>query len=185
MAKNPTSGIYKFTNPIGKHYIGRSVNVERRFREHKRMRQNQPKLHASFREHGFENHSFEIVELCNENLHQREVYWKVFYDSVENGLNHFYDEEYVVEWTDELRKQVSEKRKGRTKSAEWKQKISESLMGHPGACTTHTKEARIKISKAAINRKRIHNGKIEKRIKVHLLSEYLEAGWILGGLRKN
>lgn len=83
------SGIYKITNPFGMVYIGSSRNIISRIRQYKNPMGNR-KISLSIREHGVENHIFEIVELVDVcNLLSREEYWQVFYNSIENGLNTF------------------------------------------------------------------------------------------------
>lgn len=65
----PTCGIYKITNQInGKCYIGQSVNIERRWQEHKRFnsREQLAIIHQAFRKYGLENFSFEILEECSQ-----------------------------------------------------------------------------------------------------------------------
>lgn len=84
-------GIYKITSPSGKVYIGQSINIEKRWKKysiHKKVSQQQSKLHYSFRKYGKENHTFEIIEECSiEQLNEREIYWINKYNSVKKGLN--------------------------------------------------------------------------------------------------
>lgn len=76
-------GIYKITNNInGKIYIGKSNNIERRFKDHKRLsfteghKEYDKTLYRAFRKYGIENFSFEVIEkLDNYNLSpEREKY---------------------------------------------------------------------------------------------------------------
>ena len=78
-------GIYKILSPSNKIYIGQSVDIERRWKEYKNLYCiNQRKLYFSLKKHGVENHIFEILEECNENmLLERESYWKNFYKVLE------------------------------------------------------------------------------------------------------
>lgn len=47
-----------------------------------------PKLLYSLKKYGYDNHQFEIIEECESlELNSREVYWKVYYNSVNSGLN--------------------------------------------------------------------------------------------------
>lgn len=56
--------IYIITNNInGKCYIGQTINIERRFREHKNARSKQP-IHSAIRKYGHENFIFEILLEC-------------------------------------------------------------------------------------------------------------------------
>lgn len=82
-------GIYKFTNPIGQVYIGKSVNIYSRLASHKTTKAC-TKLGYSIRVYGFENHKFEIVEECEESvLFERERFWQDHFEVVNprKGLN--------------------------------------------------------------------------------------------------
>lgn len=86
-------GIYKITSPSGKVYIGQSVDIERRFKQYKRLScKCQTKLYNSFMKHGVNSHCFEILKTFDED--QREIindlelkYWKEFLDSGIELLN--------------------------------------------------------------------------------------------------
>jgi hypothetical protein len=82
-------GIYKITSPTKKVYIGQSVNVERRFKEYKKLKcKSQPILNNSFLKHGVDNHIFEVIESCNvEKLNERERFYQDLYSVLDNGLN--------------------------------------------------------------------------------------------------
>lgn len=76
-------GIYCFTNLInGKQYVGQSINIENRKKQHiwrynnsKDTNYNMP-IHSAFRKYGIENFSFEILEECTyEELDDKEKYW--------------------------------------------------------------------------------------------------------------
>lgn len=81
-------GIYKIENLInGKIYIGKSVNVEKRFKTHinDSFNENKPEynhlIHKAIRKYKVENFSFDIIEECDENeLNSREMYWIHIYD---------------------------------------------------------------------------------------------------------
>lgn len=86
-------GIYKITNPNNKVYIGQSIDIQRRFNEHKRYNKQdyKNKLYNSFNKYGYDNHTFEIIEECLvEKLNERERYYQDLYNCVENGLNILY-----------------------------------------------------------------------------------------------
>ena len=61
-------GIYKFTNKInGKIYIGQSIDIEHRRKEHLRYK-DESYFHRSLMKYGNDNFDFEILEsviLCN------------------------------------------------------------------------------------------------------------------------
>ena len=70
-------GIYKITNKInGKFYIGQSVDIKRRFTEHKTPHGRMTSIKLAIKKYGKENFLFEVIEECSiENLDAREVYW--------------------------------------------------------------------------------------------------------------
>lgn len=88
-------GIYKIENLInGKIYIGQSVDIQYRFRNHKSESFN-PKsnaydtaIHRAIRKYGVDNFSFDVIEECDQDkLREREVYWINYYQSFGNGYN--------------------------------------------------------------------------------------------------
>lgn len=89
--------IYKITNLLnGKSYIGQSINIEKRWYEHKYKSQCRTDisfnsiLHIAFRKYGIDNFSFEILEELKtvEELDQREQYYIKFYNTITpNGYN--------------------------------------------------------------------------------------------------
>lgn len=87
------SGIYKITYiPTGKCYIGRSVDIAERFKQHIRCALKASKgsapLYDKMFELGVENFTFEILQkAAPEELSELEAYWIDFYDSVNSGFN--------------------------------------------------------------------------------------------------
>lgn len=88
------TGIYKITNEInGKAYIGQSICIEERFKQHKREafyknKRSNKILYQAFRKYGLENFSFEILEECTkEELDNREIYWIKYYNTFNDGYN--------------------------------------------------------------------------------------------------
>jgi len=85
-------GIYKITNPAGQIYVGQSKNIKNRFATHKynythKVKQ-WGKIYDSFNLYGFENHIFEVIEECNVDLlEERERFWQLKLNCLENGLN--------------------------------------------------------------------------------------------------
>ena len=138
-----TGVIYKITNPTGKIYIGCTIDWKRRFSEYRRLSMvGQRKLYNSLKKYGYENHIFEIIEECEENiLHEREIYYINHYNCIAEGLN--------------IR---LGNRNGRL-TEETKQKISESLKGRPVTWETHgskgykyTDEQKQKMRKPRVNK---------------------------------
>ena len=89
-------GIYKITNQINnKCYIGKSNNISRRFRDHKRLafqsghKEYNKALYIAFRKYGLDNFTFEIIEELEDYSlsEEREIYWIKYYHSYENGYN--------------------------------------------------------------------------------------------------
>lgn len=83
-------GIYKITSPSGKVYIGKSINIEKRWDVYLKIYgcEQQVKLFNSLCKYGSINHIFEIIEECSiEQLNEREIYYIKLYDSINNGLN--------------------------------------------------------------------------------------------------
>lgn len=87
------TGIYKITNTLNnKCYIGQSVDIEHRFREHQIGRDVRTNLHLkrAIKKYGIENFTFEVLEECpKECCCERERYWIQFYNTVyPNGYNY-------------------------------------------------------------------------------------------------
>ena len=91
--EKPITGIYKITHqPTGRAYIGLSVDIFKRFKEHTNFAQAKKKWQAikkAIYEHGITEFTFEVIEVCPEaHLAEREVHWISFYDTCsENGFN--------------------------------------------------------------------------------------------------
>ena len=81
-------GIYKITNTInGKVYVGQSVDINRRWRQHKNSELDYP-LYKAFKKYGIENFTFEVLEECTiTELNERERYYIQLYDSCHFGYN--------------------------------------------------------------------------------------------------
>jgi group I intron endonuclease len=125
-------GIYKITSPSNKIYIGKSINLDRRKKEYTydSKHNTQHKLNNSIKKYGWENHLFEIIEICDEcNLNSREIYWISFYNSVEEGLNLMYGGQ-GGRHSQEVKNKKSKSMTGKKASLETKQKMSQSKKGH-------------------------------------------------------
>lgn len=87
--KQQDCGIYKITNLInGKIYIGQSIHIEQRWKEH--CRQSAKSLISdAIKKYGKENFSFEIIERCSqEKLNERETYYIQLFNCITpNGYN--------------------------------------------------------------------------------------------------
>ena len=81
-------GIYKVTNKInGKVYIGQSVDIGRRWRQHMTA-EDDNYFHKAIQKYGVENFEWEVIEQCKKSeLDERESYWIEYYDSFNKGYN--------------------------------------------------------------------------------------------------
>lgn len=71
-------GVYKITNKVTNQcYIGQSVNIERRFTEHKTPKAwGNDSLHNDMKKYGVQNFDFEILEICKPSeLLEKELYF--------------------------------------------------------------------------------------------------------------
>ena len=81
-------GIYKITNLINhKIYIGQSVNIEQRWKEHRKLMNSQRckhfPLYRAFNKYGIENFSFKIIRQCSKKeLNQLEKFYIKKYNCV-------------------------------------------------------------------------------------------------------
>lgn len=85
-----TCGIYKAQNKInGQIYIGQSVRIEERWKEHKNSAINgTSKFYKAIQEFGWDNFEWSIIEECpREELDEKEIYWIEYYNSINNGYN--------------------------------------------------------------------------------------------------
>lgn len=90
MARETICGIYKITNLInGKVYIGESVDIYRRWEQHKKIGKSKngykrdavKPLYRAMHKYGLDNFLFEIIEICcPEDRFERETYWIAYYD---------------------------------------------------------------------------------------------------------
>ena len=85
-------GIYKITNTVNnKVYIGQSIDIMRRWRQHKQSFESltgQRKLIQEVKQYGKDNFTFEIIEECKiEELDVKERKYIALFDSYKNGLN--------------------------------------------------------------------------------------------------
>ena len=93
LKKSNVSGIYKITNLINdKVYIGQSVNLADRLRNHAKagigIDAPNLKMYADMKEFGVENFLFEILETCPPaQLNEKEKYWIEFYHGQDFGYN--------------------------------------------------------------------------------------------------
>jgi group I intron endonuclease len=122
-------GVYKIINPQGETYVGQSKNIEKRWKQYKRGENlEQPKLIQSFLKFGWINHTFEIVEEC-ENTIEQEKYWVNYFNSIENGLNGKTGRKtgFTFIYPEEAKKIKSEKMKEKWEKGEFNRKWSKKV----------------------------------------------------------
>ena len=159
---NYTSGIYKITNPLGAVYIGSSKHIEKRFAQYKNLRNNeQHKLRNSINKYGYENHNFEILEVCSIDLLlklEREYCIKYNVLNRDNlNLKIPKTGENQKCFSEDVLIKMSKIHKGKVISIETRKKISLSNTGKK-----RTNETKEKISIATKGNKNPMFGKISK-----------------------
>lgn len=181
-------GIYKITSPSNKIYIGQSINIERRFKEYKRVAKRSAgvKIINSLLKYGPEKHIFEIIEECSlEQLNEQEIYWKQYYKSVEYGLNCDYFDKGGGPKSEETRRKMSEGGKGKKRSEETKQKMKKPKTSQHKQNISKSKqniseETKNKISKSKLGKKwtKEHINNIIKGKQKPILQYDLEGNFI-------
>lgn len=122
-----TIGVYCIRNVVdGKRYIGKSINIERRFREHKftnttRFRDKKATnrhLYNAVQKYGWEHFATEILETFNDVdehlIANRELYWMECYNTLNRakGYNLMKDSSTGLIVSDETRRLKSETQQG-------------------------------------------------------------------------
>ena len=149
-------GVYKIQNTInGKLYIGSSVNIERRFKSHKKelneKTHNNIYLQNAWNKYGEDSFVFEVIEIVNdrETLREREQYYIEIY----NSANHAHGYNILsntnvglgVSASDEIRAKISRQCTG-------------SKNGHYGKKHSDT-------TKEQIRQIKLEQGKIKRELK--------------------
>lgn len=153
-------------------YIGQTKDLSNRLSGHfsylRRGIHKNPHLQAAWNKYGEDEFDFEVIEECNESIRdERERFWITFFNSLDrkSGYNiesgglenkHHSEESRKLisdkakgrKVSDESRLKMSLSRKGRIKSRQECEKLSKSLKGR-----VFTKEHCEKISKGLIGRK--------------------------------
>lgn len=144
------SGIYMWTSPSGKSYIGQSVNLIDRHREFVRFDQRYAGSRIDNARKKYNNESdwkYEVLEYCEPNdLNEREIYYIELYDTYHNGYNQCLggSATFGFKFTDEQKKRISIALTGKKQSEETKQKKREKQSGvnNPFYGKHHTEETR-------------------------------------------
>ncbi len=154
---SPTPGIYKITCiKNGRIYIGSSINVQRRWLEHKRElnKKDHHNIHLqrAWNKYGAQHFIFQVIEYCGQDeLFNREQYWLDKLQPFECvGFNIGRDAQAPQrgrKMSTEFCLNMSIARKGKKRSPE---AIAKGAASHRGK--KHTPETIIKMSKSAKNR---------------------------------
>lgn len=123
-------GIYKITSPSGRIYIGQSIDIERRFSFYQILNcKQQPILYASLKKYGVDNHKFEVIEECLENLlDTKERFWQNHYDVLNGGLNCVLTNtnEETKRLSKETREKIAKSNTGKKFSEDHRKNLSET-----------------------------------------------------------
>lgn len=122
-------GIYRWISPAGRIYVGQSKNLKQRkewYFSGGIYKASMPKLKRSFEKYGVENHIFEEIEYCSiESLNEREIYWGLFYNTLEKGLNCKLGEQNCI-FSNSTKDKMSEAKKGTIQTEQQKIKRKDS-----------------------------------------------------------
>jgi group I intron endonuclease len=141
------SGIYKVTNiKNGKVYVGQSIHIFRRFKEHlnSARRGDKSPLYAAIRKHGDEQFVLEVLEECGPHeFDDRECHWMEAIGSRHTGYNLLSGGQNGRIMDAKTREHLSSMIRGRKLSPEHVEQIRAANTGRK-----HTEEAKAKISAA-------------------------------------
>lgn len=123
-------GIYKWTSPTGRIYVGQSKNLKQRKEWYLGggvEKSTMSKLKRSFKKYGIENHVFDIIEYCSvEQLNEREIYWGLHYNTLEEGLNCKLGEQNCI-FSKNTKNKMSKAKKGKSLTQQHQKNREKSL----------------------------------------------------------
>ena len=95
------TGIYLIRNKVNnKVYIGQSIDIKRRIKEHirsaqpekyskKSERDSNTPIHRAMQKYGIDNFEIQILEKCSkEKLNEREIYWIQIFNTTDNNIGY-------------------------------------------------------------------------------------------------
>ena len=131
MCESSYGVVYVLTSPSGKQYVGQTVQTPReRFRGHKCASWRLPKLLISkaINKYGADNFKIETIEPASgsTDLENKEAYW---IKTLNTMSPHGYNTRDVKKghFTEDVRKKISEAKRGHTVSQETRDKIRKSV----------------------------------------------------------
>ena len=137
--------IYTFKNLTnGKIYVGQTNKPKKRLWEHFQAAEkgHDSLLCYAIRKYGKENFVFEVIEDCEDSLaNEREKYWISQFDSFENGYNMTTGGDHFS-LSDEAKKKIGDRFRGKHLSEEHKQKLREANKGKIPPCYEETRRKR-------------------------------------------
>lgn len=149
-------GVYKITNIInGKVYIGQSINIKARWKDHVNALNRQDShsilLQRAWDKYKEENFTFEILELCPEDMLDKiEMKYIELYDARNNGYNIESGGNSNKHLSDDTKQKIREACLGRQHSDDTKQKMSKSRTGKNNGMygKNHSEESKRKMSES-------------------------------------
>lgn len=91
MKREVICGIYSITSPTGRTYIGKSMDILKRWQEYYKLTNSirqQTKIYNSLKKYSPSCHNFEILEKCDiSEIDDREIYYIHKLNTVNDGLN--------------------------------------------------------------------------------------------------
>lgn len=204
-SKQKISGIYKITSPSGKIYIGQSVDIRNRIKQHIKYCQNII-LKRSFVKYGVTAHLFETLRICSVNeLNKWEQFFQLFYLNcgyeLGKDLMNFYvqgSDEKTGFSSDISKNKISISKKGTQTginnpnygnrwSDEQKLNLSTKKKGvHSGKNNPMYGKERNDVKERNSKPKNwVTNGEIDKLILKEELDHYLSNGFIIGRSKSN
>lgn len=157
-----TCGIYCITNNInGKQYIGQSIHIEQRFKEHIRYGNSKCYIDRAIKKHGHDAFNFSILLECDESqLSDEEHKFIKLFGTYKNGYNLTWGGEFAISKSPEIAKKIGQKRKGIKHSEETKQKLKKYWEKHkrcgekhPMYGKHHSEETKEKIRQSLLGTK--------------------------------
>lgn len=189
--EKPTCGIYKIEHKeTGKSYVGLSVDIFKRWKEHSNFWQAKAKwsvIKKALHKHGLENFNFTILEEClKDELSAREIHWIKELDTLApNGYNMTSGGEGCFNPSEEVRAKISKAARKRIVTDEAKENMSKAHKGK--VASDEHKEAISKSMKKVVRTKehKLNNAKANYRACVINDIEYESLGHAAKALGKN